>query len=727
VLGIAANNFIRDVIFERNKLMSANIIINKKIITFLLFFLFVPAVQAQSNNLYVDLGGTIRPVTHAASGALYGVTETLPTDINGLVAPLKPRMYTQPARSGSGFQQPIGAAISVSQRLANTTAEVTIRLADVLPGWPYRWSGWSHWSSQVRSVITDKRNSGRNNYYGYEIWNEPNVTWVSSNGNFNSTLWKPTYDLIRAQDPGARIIGPSAAWYHRSFIESFLRYCVANNCLPDVIGWHELGGADNITANINDYRALERSLGISPRAISINEYSHGTHEYEGAPGISVPFIAKFERNQVESANISWWFTNLPGRLGSLLTPNNQRGGGWWLYKWYGDMTGNMVKVTPPNQNGDGLDAFASLDTGAGYASIVLGGDFTGTANVVINNVPASFGSTVNVIVEYVAWSDKDTPVNGPVTAAQSVFNVVNGSLSVPVTMFNSFYGYRVYISGKGGQPAGDALEVELESLNGQGSFSPFIVRSDSVASGGQYISWPNNANQVLASPSDNATGQVSIPFALSESANVSFSIRANMANADDDSFYYKLDSGAWSTHNNSVTNGWSTLTPTTFNNLSAGNHTLFILRREDGAGLDKVTLTASAGDITSRSGSFSSSSSLSSRSSSNRSLSSSTSSNRSSSIGNGVSCSVGEVSSWGSGFTASFTVSNDGSSTVNSWSVGLRFAGSISVVNSWNATISNSGSSYTAANASYNANISPGQSVSFGMQGSGSPGSISCN
>ncbi len=709
--------------------MIANIIINRKIITFLTFFLFVPAVQAQSNNLIVDLGGTIRPVTHAASGALYGVTETLPTDINGLVAPLKPRMFTQPARSGSGFQQPIGAAIPVSQRLANTTAQVTLRLADVLPGGPYRWSGWSHWSSLVRSVITDKRNSGRNNYYGYEIWNEPNVTWISANGNFNSVLWKPTYDLIRAQDPGARIIGPSAAWYHRSYIESFLRYCVANNCLPDVIGWHELGGADNITANINDYRALERSLGISPRAISINEYSHGTHEYEGAPGISVPFIAKFERNQVETANISWWFTNLPGRLGSLLTANNQRGGGWWLYKWYGDMTGNMVKVTPPNQNGDGLDAFASLDTGAGYASIVLGGDFIGTANVVINNVPASFGSKVNVIVEYVAWSDKDTPVNGTVTAAQSVFNVVNGSLSVPVTMFNAFYGYRVYITGEGGTPEGDSLDVELESLSGQGSFSPFIVRSDSAASGGQYISWPNNVDQFLAAPSDNATGQVAIPFALSASANVSFSIRANMANANDDSFYYKLDSGAWTTHNNSVTTGWSTLSPATFNNLGVGNHTLYLLRREDGAGLDKVTLTASAGDITSRSGPFSSSSRVSSSSSSIRSSLNPGSSNRSSSSApsGGVSCSVGEINRWGSGFTASFTVSNGGRTAVNGWSVDVRFASSISVVNFWNATISGSGSSYTAVNTSYNANIGPGQSVSFGVQGSGSPSSISCD
>lgn len=725
--------------------MIANTIMNRKIIAALTFFLFVPAVQAQSNNVYVDLGSTIRPVTHAASGALYGVTETLPADINGLVAPLKPRMYTQPARSGSGFQQPIGAAIPVSQRLANTTAEVTIRLADILPGWPYRWSGWSHWSTQVRSVITDKRNSGRNNYYGYEIWNEPNVTWNNANGNFNSTLWKPTYDLIRAQDPGARIIGPSAAWYHRSFIESLLRYCIPNNCLPDVMGWHELGGADNITANINDYRALERSLGISPRPISINEYSHGTHEYEGAPGVSVPFIAKFERHQVESANISWWFTNLPGRLGSLLTPNNQRGGGWWLYKWYGDMTGNMMKVTPPNQNGDGLDAFASLDTVAGNASIVLGGDFTGTANVVISNVPASFGSTVSVMVQYVPWSDKDSPVSGPVSVAQSVYNVVNGSLSVPVTVSNPFYGYRVYLSGRGTEPANKPLEVELESLNAQGSFSPFIVRSDSAASGGQYISWPNNANQVLASPSDTATGMVAIPFTLSKTTNMGFSIRVNMPNADDDSFYYKLDSGEWITLNNSVTDGWVTLTPTIFTNLRFGDHTLYLLRREDGAWLDKVTLAPSAGEATLRSDFGSSSSRLSSSSSSSRSLSSSSllsssssirslssssASNRSSSSvpgGNGVSCSVGEINNWGSGFTASFTVKNAGSAAVNGWSVKLGFAGSISVVNAWNATISNSGGSYTASNASYNGSIAPGQSVSFGFQGSGTPGAVSCN
>src|SRR5688572_9207956 len=77
-----------------------------------------------------------------------------------------------------------------------------------------------------------------------------------------------------------------------------------------------------------------------------------------------------------------------------------------------------------------------------------------------------------------------------------------------------------------------ALTWELESLAGQGGFSPFAVQSDGAASGGQFIVWPNNgANQYLNSASDDATGQVQIVFTLSQTANVTFQIRASLANA----------------------------------------------------------------------------------------------------------------------------------------------------------------------------------------------------
>ena len=143
-----------------------------------------------------------------------------------------------------------------------------------------------------------------------------------------------------------------------------------------------------------------------------------------------------------------------------------------------------------------------------------------------------------------------------------------------------------------------SLSVELESLSSQSGFSPFSVKSDSAASNGQYIEWSNNGSeQVLSTPSNSANGQVAINFTLSQSTNVELAIQASMMTASDDSFYYQLDSGSWQTQNNTSTNGWAVIPLQTFNNVPAGEHVLRILRREDGAKLDKVTLNALAGNI----------------------------------------------------------------------------------------------------------------------------------
>lgn len=149
--------------------------------------------------------------------------------------------------------------------------------------------------------------------------------------------------------------------------------------------------------------------------------------------------------------------------------------------------------------------------------------------------------------------------------------------------------------------APNVLDVELEDLSGQANFAPFKVQEDILfASGGCYIVWPNNgSNQILDPASDGATGQVAIDFTLSEMADVQFDIGANFSSADDDSFHYKLDDGTWQLENTSTSLpvNFELLQVTTFTGLSAGAHTLTIERREDGAELDKVTLTASTGTI----------------------------------------------------------------------------------------------------------------------------------
>lgn len=400
-------------------------------------------------TLKVDLTDSIRPVTHCASGSLYGMTETLPSDIPGLVNPLKCSMFCLPPEGGKNNQHPFGDGFIVADRLKGTNAKIQITFPDLLPYWPYKWPGQQSWLNSVEGYLKKKVNGGYDNIDSYVIWNEPDGTWKNENGSLNTTVWKPTYDLIRKLDPGTKIVGPCIAYYHHDRMKDFLSFCKQNNCLPDLICWHQWGSGGFVGA-VEDVRKLMKELDISDRPFCINEYCAGSdaanQKFEGCPGYSVPFIAKFERNNVESATISWWFTGLPGRLGSLLTSQNQKGGGWWLYKWYGDMEGYMARVTPPNDKSDGVDGFAAVDKVRNCASLVLGGNTEGDVNVVFSKLPDFLGGKVKVKIERVVWEDKDKPVNGTDLLSEEEMALTNGSLTVPVKIESKLYGYRVYLT-----------------------------------------------------------------------------------------------------------------------------------------------------------------------------------------------------------------------------------------------------------------------------------------
>ncbi|MEV7081091.1 glycoside hydrolase family 6 protein [Streptomyces sp. NPDC093516] len=72
---------------------------------------------------------------------------------------------------------------------------------------------------------------------------------------------------------------------------------------------------------------------------------------------------------------------------------------------------------------------------------------------------------------------------------------------------------------------------------------------------------------------------------------------------------------------------------------------------------------------------------------------------------------------WSTGFTAAVTLTNN-SAAKSSWSLKWSYAGDQKVTSGWNARISQSGATVTAANESYNAQLATGASVSFGFQGS---------
>jgi arabinoxylan arabinofuranohydrolase len=245
------------------------------------------------------------------------------------------------------------------------------------------------------------------------------------------------------------------------------------------------------------------------------------------------------------------------------------------------------------ENGDWVQ-ISNVDFGAGYGGFearVASATNGGTIEIILDNLNnAPVGRvTVGSTGGWQTWQTVSAPISS-VTGLHNLYLRFSGGSGY---LFN--FDWWRFTGTSGGN---NVLQVELESLANQSSFSPLVVGSDAAASGGGYIEWPNNgANQLLASPSDTATGRVEFSFTLSQTANVRFDVQATLANASDDSFYYKLDAGAWVTQNNVFGSGWRTYTPTTFNNLPAGSHTLRLLRREDGARLDKVVLTASAGTI----------------------------------------------------------------------------------------------------------------------------------
>jgi len=72
-------------------------------------------------------------------------------------------------------------------------------------------------------------------------------------------------------------------------------------------------------------------------------------------------------------------------LNNLVTRDNdnQATGSWWLYRWYGAMTGDMVKVIPPDANAEGLQGLAALDSAKKQVRILFGGCAGSIERVVI--------------------------------------------------------------------------------------------------------------------------------------------------------------------------------------------------------------------------------------------------------------------------------------------------------------------------------------------------------
>lgn len=77
-------------------------------------------------------------------------------------------------------------------------------------------------------------------------------------------------------------------------------------------------------------------------------------------------------------------------------------------------------------------------------------------------------------------------------------------------------------------------------------------------------------------------------------------------------------------------------------------------------------------------------------------------------------CTYKVTNDWGAGLTGEIVVTNNGTSAVNGWSVSWQYTNN-RLSGSWNAIVTGS-NPYVATNQSWNGNLQPGQSASFGFQ-----------
>ena len=404
----------------------------------------VPAAAA-ATTLVVNVNQPFRAVTHVASGALYGLdTGSIPAD--SLVEPLRPNTFVQMAPGGkqlpNGEPAPGGDALVVAHEAATAGAKVVVRMPDWYPTFPYQWVSWSNWLSAVDTQVKAVLAAGDSNISAFELWNEPDGTWNTSAAGPFDAGWARTFKEVRSLDPSAPIQGPSISHFSSSFMTTFLADAKASGTVPNIISWHELGGAASIAADVSSYRSIEKSLGIGPLPIAIEEY--GEPSEVGIPGPLAGYIAKFERAGVNNAELAFW--NHYGTLGDTLTDTGGApNAAYWLYRWYGSMTGNMVTTVPPAQTG--LDGAASVNPAGNQVSVIFGGG-SGSTAVTVNGLSSltAFGSTAHVVLEQAVSAGRTTAAVGPAIISSTNVAIANGSITVPISAMNAANGYHLLIT-----------------------------------------------------------------------------------------------------------------------------------------------------------------------------------------------------------------------------------------------------------------------------------------
>lgn len=411
-----------------------------------------PPAVAATETLAVDFGASTGAVHGGAAGYLYGLGDPgVPT--TSVVAGAGVRHVTQMPEGG--LQHPNGGALTNAPDFFSSGGEeIYINIQDDYAQWPYAgntYPGQAEYLTHVEKVVqkvadvTDPEDYDR---YIFTPFNEPDwiwyADWASRKQQFFSD-WSAAYDLIQEIMPGVRVAAMGDSYWHADRTRDFLAYAKEHDQVPDVWTWHELSDSSlqYFPNNLASFRAIEDQLGIDDLPVNITEYA--LRRDTGVPGRMIQWMSMFERAKVD-AQVAYWSQS--GNLDDHVAQVNGGNGAWWLIKWYADLTGETVRLTPPAANRPGtLQGMAALDESRKTATVLFGGGEVDAELSFTGLDAATFGDQVDVQVQRTQFTGQEGFAGQPpVILSTRVTLDGSGGGTVTVPNGDPMDAYRVIIT-----------------------------------------------------------------------------------------------------------------------------------------------------------------------------------------------------------------------------------------------------------------------------------------
>lgn len=479
-------------------------------------YMFQPTVE-------IDAAVSMGEVSSRASGYLYGIAQSNVPD-SAMTESVDIASVSQ--KVIGGLQHPIGDVDDAAPALGNCDY-ITVYLQDCFDTWYYcndeiwqmRKAGtYDHtdfvrtrFLPQVEEKVRELSQKEYSDKLVYCIYNEAdNGVWFGTMSDDGTWLmfddaakqrfyeaWKETYNLVKSIDPDARIGGPGNCDYDSYEIKHFLEYCKANNCVPDVMIYHELGDKSSLywQDHVDDYRRIENELGIDELPIIVTEY--GTMYECGAPADMLKYVVQIENSGVYG-NMAYW--RLANNLNDTAADNNSPNSNWWLFRWYADMEGsllkskiidvlhadfaNVIKYGFDRFHYGGFTGIASLTDSKDEINVICGGcDYSG--NVCFKNLDeTNLGKKVNVRIECVYFEGLSGVVTKPYVVHEYTDTVTLGRLKVKLENIDPTAVYHIVITGaEGDVDYKEALLVRYEFEHGTRSGGSYTYDSAYATTG----------------------------------------------------------------------------------------------------------------------------------------------------------------------------------------------------------------------------------------------------